>query len=434
MAEALTAMQDVLISPLAYSNGRLVMDGVVLEDLAVQYGTPLYVYSAKSILERFAAYRSGAASRKHLICYAVKANSNLSVLRLLAEQGAGADIVSGGELYRVLKAGFPADRIVYSGVGKSPHEIEEALAAGILLFSVESVAELHALSAIASRAGRTVRLSLRINPDVDPATHPYISTGLKESKFGIPHGEALAAFRLARELPGLEPIGIGFHIGSQLLGLSGFRDAARVLRRLVEALRAEGLHLEHLDVGGGLGIAYGGEAPPDPADYVRLLAEELPFPEATLVFEPGRSLVGAAGALLTRTLYVKENEGKRFIIVDAGMNDLIRPTLYEAYHSIWPAREALLADRQRADLVGPVCESGDFFAKDRDLPRAGAGDLLCLASAGAYGFVMASNYNSRPRPAEVLVESPPDGPPQARLIRRRESYADLVRGELADEL
>lgn len=417
---------------LEYRNGSLSLGGAELEELAERFGTPLYVYSADHIRRRMASFAKGAEGRRTLFCYAVKACSNLSILRMMAAAGWGADIVSGGELYRALQAGVPAERIVFSGVGKSDCELHEALQAGIHVFSVESEAELERLSALAEATGRIAPLSLRVNPDVDPATHPYISTGLKSNKFGVPHGEARRLFAKARELPGLAPRGIGFHIGSQLQKLNGFRDAARVLRELIEAVSADGVRLEYLDVGGGLAIRYAGSdgtddasGPPEPEEYVRLLLDELPYPELTIVFEPGRSVVGNAGVLLTRTLYCKQNEDRRFAIVDAAMNDLIRPALYQAEHEVFACDEARQrGGRLRTDLVGPVCESGDFFLREALLPDFQRGDLVCLASAGAYAFSMASNYNSRPRPAEVLIE---DG--QARLIRERESYADLVRGE-----
>ncbi len=413
--------------PLNYRDGALHFDELAVEALAREFGTPLYVYSAAAIRARLAEFAAGAGSRKHLVCYAVKANSNLGILKLVADTGAGADIVSGGELFRCLRAGIPADRIVFSGVGKSDQEIREALAAGILMFSVESGEELRRTSELAVAANRTAHVSIRVNPDVDAKTHPYISTGLKENKFGVPHGEILALYDLAMELPGVEPRGIGFHIGSQLLGLDGYRDAAGRVRGLAAELRKRGVKLEHLDVGGGLGITYNDERPPSIEDYVRTMFEALPeteFGDLRIVFEPGRSIVGNAGALITRVLYRKSNEGKRFHIIDAAMNDLIRPALYSAYHEVWPAVEERRTASGPADLVGPICETGDFLVRDRELPDFEQGDLVALASAGAYGFVMASNYNSRPRAAEVLVDQ---GLPK--LIRRRESYEDLIRGE-----
>ncbi|MEQ9362709.1 MAG: diaminopimelate decarboxylase [Leptospirales bacterium] len=420
--------------PLAYNAaGRLEFDGVPVARLAQEFGTPLFVYSARHIHERLAEFRAGVGGRKHLICYAIKANSNLALLRLMHGAGIGADIVSGGELFRSLKAGIPADRIVFAGVGKSAAEIDEALTAGIHMFSVESEAELREISRIAAANGRQARISIRVNPDVDAATHPYISTGLKENKFGVSHEDVLALYELVRELPGVVSRGIGFHIGSQLLGLDAYRDAAARVRGLLEELRRRGFSIDHLDVGGGLGIQYENEEPPGVAEYARTMFEAFPeadFPDLTLVFEPGRSLVGNAGVLLTRVLYAKGNAAKHFEIVDAAMNDLIRPALYSAFHQLWPDHQARLNATREADLVGPICESGDFLVRGRRLPVLEQGDVVALASAGAYGFVMSSNYNSRPRAAEVLVESDPaGGAPAARVIRERETYDDLIRGE-----
>ncbi len=422
---AVLADQD---GPLAYSaRGRLEFDGIPIEELARQYGTPLFVYSADFVQARLAEFRAGVGSRKHLICYAMKANSNLALLRLMNGAGVGADIVSGGELYRAVMAGIPPERIVFAGVGKTATEIDEALTAGIHMFSVESEAELREISRIAAETGREAPISIRVNPDVDAATHPYISTGLKENKFGVSHEEVLALYDLVRELPGTVARGIGFHIGSQLLGLDGYRDAAARVRGLLVELRERGFSIDSLDVGGGLGIRYDAEDPPGMGEYARTMFEAFPeadFPDLTLVFEPGRSLVGNAGVLLTRVLYGKGTEAKHFEIVDAAMNDLIRPALYSAFHQVWPDRQERLQRFRDADLVGPICESGDFLARGRRLPAFEQGDLAALASAGAYGFVMSSNYNSRPRAAEVLVEGG-----QARIIRERESYADLIRGE-----
>lgn len=429
--------------PLAYNEqGRLEFDGIPVVELAQQFGTPLFVYSAGHIQERLAEFKAGVGNRKHLICYAVKANSNLALLRLVHAAGAGADIVSGGELFRCLRAGVPADHIVFAGVGKSAIEIREALEAEIHMFSVESEAELREISSIATRSGREARISIRVNPDVDAATHPYISTGLKENKFGVSHEEVLALYDLVRELPGVVARGIGFHIGSQLLGLDGYRDAARRVRGLLIELQSRGFAIDSLDVGGGLGIRYEDEEPPGVAEYARTMFEAFPeadFPDLTLVFEPGRSLVGNAGILLTRVLYGKGNAAKYFEIVDAAMNDLIRPALYSAYHEVWPDHQVRLQQTREADLVGPICESGDFLARGRKLPVLEQGDVVALASAGAYGFVMSSNYNSRPRAAEVLVESTgvssgvsrgdSEARPVARVIRERETYEDLVRGE-----
>ncbi len=410
---------------LSYENGVMLFDGFSLADAARHFGTPTYLYSASDILGRLEALRSGLSGVAHLICYAVKANSNIHILRMLSEAGAGADIVSGGELYRAGQAGVPHDRIVFSGVGKTRAEMRSALRAGILLFIVESEPELEALSAEAVAMGRSAPVSIRVNPNIDPKTHPYISTGLRENKFGIPQEDALRLFRRALELPGIEPVGLGSHIGSQLTDLTPFREAARLLSGLAREVRALGVPLRFVDVGGGLGIRYSQETPPSTQDYVRALRESLDVPGCTIILEPGRSLVGNAGILLTEILYRKPGPEKSFVVCDAAMNDLLRPALYQAHHDVLPVRESALARTDRADLVGPVCESGDFLARNRELPEFAAGDLAVLASAGAYGFTMSSNYNSRPRAAEVLVENG-----RARLIRRRETFADLVGPEL----
>ena len=420
-------------APLAYNaDGRLEFDGLSVSDLADQFGTPLYVYSAGTVQKNLAEFQAGLGGRKHLICYAVKANSNLALLRLMQKAGAGADIVSGGQLFRSLKAGIAPEKIVFAGVGKSAVEIAEALRADIHMFSVESEAELREISRIATAGGHTARISIRVNPDVDAVTHPYISTGLKENKFGVSHEAVPALYDLAGELPGIAPRGIGFHIGSQLLGLDAYRDAALRVRGLLLDLRARGFNITHLDVGGGLGIRYASEQPPSVTEYVRTMLDvfpnDQPFTDLTFVFEPGRWLVGNAGVLLTRVLYTKGNAAKHFEIVDAAMNDLIRPSLYSAYHAVWPDRRERLNTMREADLVGPICETGDFLARGRMLPALEQGDVVALASAGAYGFVMSSNYNSRPRAAEILVESAAQGP-TARVIRARETYADLIRGE-----
>ncbi|MCB1315613.1 MAG: diaminopimelate decarboxylase [Leptospiraceae bacterium] len=400
------------------------MQAMPLDELAREFGTPAYIYSGDAIEAAIDSFRRGIGNRKALICYAMKANSNLEVLRLFRARDCGMDIVSGGELYRALRAGVPAHRIVFSGVGKTEAEMVEALQAGILLFCCESEAELRTLSRIACDLGTTAPISLRVNPDVDANTHPYISTGLKDNKFGIPHNRIFDLFREMQLMPGIITKGVGFHIGSQLLDLEGFRSAARIMRNLVEELVALA-PLEYIDVGGGLGINYGRENPPDAGDYAHTILSELPFEDMTIVFEPGRYMVGNAGVLLTRVLYNKVNQSKRFIICDAGMNDLIRPALYQAYHDFWPLAEMRLERLVRADLVGPVCESGDFLARDRELCDFQPGDLLAVASAGAYSSVMASNYNTRPRPPEVLLS---EG--RARLVRRRETYADLIHLEV----
>jgi diaminopimelate decarboxylase len=404
-------------------NGELYAEDVPLRELAARVGTPCYVYSLATLRRHYRVFDDAFASIPHLVCFSVKANSNLAVLRTFVREGSGFDIVSGGELFRALKAGADPHKIVFSGVGKTRDEILAALRAGILMFNVESPAELDAINAVAAELGVTARVALRVNPDVDPKTHPYISTGLKKSKFGIHIQRSLEDYRRARSLPHIEVVGIDCHIGSQLTTVPPFVDALARVRALVERLAAEGFELRYIDMGGGLGITYNDEQPPDPKDYATALAEGLRSVPATLLLEPGRVIVGNAGILLTRVLYLKTTDEKNFVVVDGGMNDLIRPALYGSYQGIEPV---LTRDGRgcTADVVGPVCESGDFFAKDRALPRLEPGDLLAVMSAGAYGFVMASNYNTRPRPPEVLVDGA-----AFHVVRERETPEDLVRGE-----
>ena len=406
-----------------FQNGMLYAESLPVSELVQIYGTPLYIYSANTIIRHFHAVDRAFGEVPHLTCYSVKANSNISLLHILAQQGAGVDIVSGGELFRALRAGFPANRIVYSGVGKKTHEIQEALLAGILLFNVESVQELERISAVATGLGTVARVSLRINPDVDPKTHPYISTGLRENKFGLPLDDALAAYDLAMQLPGVEPVGIDCHIGSQLTQLSPFLEALDRLLVFLRQLTKRGVPIRYLDLGGGLGITYHSEEPPHPSELGRAVAERLAGLPLTLIIEPGRVIAGNSGILVTEVQYIKQNGEKHFVIVDAGMNDLVRPSLYGSYHRIVPVveqqREAFVAD-----IVGPICESGDFLAKNREIPRVEQGELLAVFSAGAYGFAMSSQYNSRPRAAEVLVSGS-----EHVLIRRRETYQDLVAAE-----
>jgi diaminopimelate decarboxylase len=390
------------------------------------------VYSLATLERHFRVFDQAFAARRRLICYSVKANGNLAVLRALVRLGAGFDIVSGGELVRALRAGADPKKIVFSGVGKRDEEIAQALEAGILLFNVESHDELEAIDHVASGMGKQAPISLRVNPDVDAETHPYISTGLKKNKFGIPFARASEEYRFARGLRNVAIKGIDCHIGSQLTKVSPFRDAIARVAALAKQLAAEGAPLEYLDVGGGLGIPYKeDEPPPPPADYARAIVEALaPFEgmNLTLVFEPGRVIVGNAGVLLTRVLYLKEGEIKRFVIVDAAFNDLIRPAFYDSYHAIRPVSRRP-GQRMVADVVGPICETGDFFARDRELdPAPARGDLLALMSAGAYGFAMASNYNTRPRAAEVLVSGD-----RYAVIREREKMEDLLRGEAIPE-
>jgi diaminopimelate decarboxylase len=408
-----------------YRHSELACESVSLRALADTVGTPTYVYSRAALLDGLTAYDRAFQDVPHLICYAVKANSNLAVLSILARAGAGADIVSGGELYRALRAGVPPQKMVFSGVGKSREEIRDALKADILLFNVESLSELTAVDEVARALGTRAPVALRVNPDVDPQTHPYIATGLRTSKFGIPIDQARAAYREAAGMAGVRVVGADMHIGAQLTKAAPFAEALARLAALVKQLHEDGIEIRLLDVGGGLGIRYRDEQPPSHQEYAALLLPALRELGVTAVLEPGRSIVGNAGLLLTRVLYRKETGAKRFVIVDAGMNDLIRPVLYGAYHEIRPVDERRLAGpTETVDVVGPVCESGDFLAKERALPPVEEGDLLAVMSAGAYGFVMASNYNTRPRAAEALV----DGNGYT-IVRRRETYEDLVAGE-----
>lgn len=403
-------------------DGRLHFEDVALDSLAERFGTPLYVYSRAALEAAYRAYADAFAAVPHLVCYAVKANSSLAVLNLFARLGAGFDIVSGGELARVLAAGGDPGKVVFSGVGKSAAEMRAALEAGILCFNVESESELHRLNRVAGELGRTAPISFRVNPDVDARTHPYISTGLRQNKFGVPIAQAHALYRQAASLPHLAIVGIDCHIGSQLTDLSPLADAADRVFALVDALAADGIVLDHIDLGGGVGIRYRDETPPDLAAYGRVLAGKFAGRRETLLLEPGRSLVGNAGLLLTRVEYLKPGEEKNFAIVDAAMNDLMRPALYEAFHEIVAVDERSVPAR-RYDIVGPICETGDFIGFARDLAIE-EGDLLAILSAGAYGMSMASNYNSRPRAAEVLVDKN-----KIHLIRDRETFAALITGE-----
>ena len=403
-------------------DGRLHLEGVALDTLAERFGTPLYVYSRQALESAYQSYTEAFAGTPHLICYAVKANSSLAILNLFARLGAGFDIVSGGELARVLAAEGDPGKVVFSGVGKTANEMRAALKADILCFNVESVSELHRLNRVAGEMGKIAPVSFRVNPDVDPKTHPYISTGLKENKFGVPIADAPALYRLAASLPNLKITGIDCHIGSQLTDLSPLADAADRVLALVDTLSAEGITLHHIDLGGGVGIRYRDETPPDLAAYGRTLAARFAGRREKLLLEPGRSLVGNAGVLLTRIEYLKPGEDKNFAIVDAAMNDLMRPALYEAYHDI-VAVDQRKTPVQRYDIVGPICETGDFLGFARDLAIE-EGDLLALLSAGAYGMSMASNYNSRPRAAEILIDKN-----EIHLIRERETQDSMMAGE-----
>lgn len=406
-----------------YRDGRLHAEDVDLEALAATYGTPAYVYSRATLTRHFQVMTAALGDQPHLICYAVKANANLAVLDVLARLGSGFDIVSGGELARVLHAGGDPAKVVFSGVGKRAAELEQALSMGIRCFNVESIPELRRLDGVARTHGVKAPVSLRVNPDVDAQTHPYIATGLKDNKFGIPIAEAEAVYRLAAELPGIRVVGVDCHIGSQLTKTAPFVDALDLVLALVDRLAALGIPLEHLDVGGGLGIRYRDETPPDPAEYAAALRQRLAGRSLQLVLEPGRVLVGNAGILLTRVEYLKSQGERHFAIVDAGMNDLLRPALYQAWQEIVPVRAHPERPEQVYDVVGPVCETADFLGKARPL-RIAEGDLLAVRSAGAYGFVMASQYNARPRPPELLVDGA-----RVHVARERESVTDLWAGE-----
>jgi len=410
-----------------YQGGELCCENVPVSRIAAAVGTPFYLYSAATLSHHYRVFEAAFAGFPHIVCFAVKANANLAILRLFARLGAGADIVSGGELHRALQAGMEPAKIVYSGVGKRPEEIKAALKAGILLFNLESSQELEAINRLAGLLKTTARVSLRINPDIDARTHPYISTGLKKNKFGINLEQALADYRRAQELPHLEVVGVACHIGSQITEVSPFLDALERLKELIARLRALGIQIRYLDLGGGLGIQYDREEPPHPREYGKKILERLKGLDCTLILEPGRVLVGNAGILVTRVLYTKESGARHFIIVDAGMNDLARPSLYGSYHSVCPVHERP-RPQVLASLVGPICESGDFLAKDRQLPAFQPGELVAVMSAGAYGFSMSSNYNARPRVAEILVQDQ-----DFYVIRKRETYRQLTWGESIPE-
>ncbi|WP_060507626.1 diaminopimelate decarboxylase [Pseudomonas sp. NBRC 111124] len=405
-----------------YRDGELFAEGVSLSAIAERFGTPTYVYSRAHIEAQYRSYTDALQGTDHLVCFAVKANSNLGVLNVLARLGAGFDIVSGGELERVLAAGGRADRVVFSGVGKTREDMRRALEVGVHCFNVESTDELERLQVVAAEMGKVAPISLRVNPDVDAGTHPYISTGLKENKFGIAIADAEAIYVRAAQLPNLDVVGVDCHIGSQLTTVDPFLDALDRLLALVDRLAECGIHLRHLDLGGGVGVRYRDEEPPLVADYIKAIRERVGTRDLALVFEPGRYIVANAGALLTRVEYLKHTEHKDFAIIDAAMNDLIRPALYQAWMGV-SAVAPREGEGRAYDLVGPICETGDFLAKDRVLNLA-EGDLLAVQSAGAYGFVMSSNYNTRGRCAEILVDGD-----QAFEVRRRETIAELYAGE-----
>jgi diaminopimelate decarboxylase len=407
----------------AYHNGRLHAESVPLDEIAERFGTPCYVYSRAAIEASLNDYQQALAGCAHLVCYAVKANSNLAVLNLLARRGAGFDIVSGGELQRVLAAGGDPKKVVFSGVGKTAAEMTQALQLGIHCFNIESAEELERLQEVAQSLQCSAPVSIRVNPDVDAKTHPYISTGLRENKFGIDIADALAVYQQAAAMSHIEVIGVDCHIGSQLTESRPFLDALQRVLSLVDELAAQGIELKHLDLGGGLGVVYRDEQPPSPQQYISELRQLVGERKLTLVFEPGRYIVANAGLLLTRVEFLKSNPEKNFAIVDAAMNDMLRPALYQSWMDIEPVAPRDDTPLRRWDVVGPVCETADFIAKDRSLALQ-AGDLLALRSAGAYGFVMSSNYNSRGRAAEIMVDDA-----RTYIVRQRESFDDLVRGE-----
>lgn len=411
------------MDPFVYRHGQLYAEGIPVADLARRFGTPTYIYSRAALQQNWQAFDAALAQHDHLVCYAVKANPNLGVLDVLARLGSGFDIVSVGELERVIAAGGDPRKVVFSGVGKRSDEIQRALEVGIHCFNVESEAELQRIHEVAQRMNQRAPISLRVNPDVDAKTHPYISTGLKENKFGIAIADAPRVYQLAAKLPHLHIIGIDCHIGSQLTEVTPFIDALKRVLALVDTLATSGIHLAHLDLGGGLGIRYSDENPPSPADYIHALQPLLAGRKLKIILEPGRAIVGNAGILITKVEFLKHHDHKNFAIIDAAMNDLMRPALYDAYHDIIAVTPRQDMTAQHYDIVGPVCETGDFLGKDRNLALH-AGDLLAVRSAGAYGSSMSSNYNTRPRAAEVIVDNT-----HVYLVREREKLAQLFAGE-----
>jgi diaminopimelate decarboxylase len=407
-----------------YKDDNLFCEEVALADIAEKVGTPFYCYSKATLARHFKVFDEAFGDFPHLVCYSVKVLSNIAILSMFNKLGSGFDIVSGGELFRALRAGADPKKIVYSGVGKTAGEIKYAIESGILMLNVESLGELEEVSRVAAEIGGIAPISLRINPDVDPQTHPYISTGMKKNKFGIPFSAAVEVYKKAREMPNIEVIGIDCHIGSQLTIVTPFVDALERLIKLYHELRAEGFNIRYIDLGGGLGITYEEESPPSPKEFADAIIAGAGDVDATLVLEPGRVIAGNAGVLVTRLLYDKQGEKKRFFIVDAAMNDLVRPSLYGAFHEIVPVVRDEKRERIEVDVVGPICESGDYLARERTLESSEPGDLLAVLSAGAYGFIMGSNYNSRVRVPEILV----DGDTYS-VIRERETYQDLVANE-----
>ena len=407
-----------------YKDNRLFAESVDLTQLAEEVGTPAFVYSQATLTRHFKAFESAFSELSPLICFAVKANSSMAVMNLFASLGGGADIVSGGELFRALNAGVPSKRIVYSGVGKTIDEMHEAIKADILLFNLESAQEMRVLNQVAGELGKKVPVGIRVNPDVNAKTHPKITTGMAKNKFGVPVDETIILFEQARDLTNLEIKAVSCHIGSQLTEISPFADTIERMASLVEKLRADGHTVEYLDLGGGLGITYDREKPPLPDEYASALKSVINRLDIKLILEPGRVLVGNAGILLCKVNFTKRTALKRFFVIDAAMNDLIRPSFYDSYHGILPVKQKPGTEMVVADVVGPICESSDFIARDRELPRFERGDLMAVMSAGAYSFAMSSNYNSRPRAAEVMVNGA-----KYQVIRKRETYQDLIRGE-----
>jgi diaminopimelate decarboxylase len=410
-----------------YKNKELHAEDVPVTKIAEEVGTPFYLYSHATLIQHWRAFDGAFSDIPHLTCFSMKSNSNLAILRLFAAEGGGVDIVSGGELFRALKAGIEPGKIVYSGVGKKSEDMAYALKSDIFMFNVESPQEIAELNGLAGKLGKKAHIAIRVNPDIDPRTHPYISTGLRENKFGIDIGAALEEYTIAASLKNLVVAGVSCHIGSQVTQVSPFVEALRKLKGLIRQLEEAGIHIRFLDLGGGLGITYDKEAPPHPREYAEAVKEELDIKDLTTVLEPGRVIMGNAGILVTKTLYTKTTPEKTFIIVDAAMNDLIRPSLYGSFHGIQPVKQTGQANI-KADIVGPICESSDFLAKDREVAAFQVGDLMAIMSAGAYGFSMSSSYNSRPRVAEVMVKGD-----RFFVIRERETFDDLIRGEKIPE-
>ncbi len=411
-----------------YHGQNLFSEKIPVQKIASEVGTPFYLYSYNTILNHLHVFTNAFKEVEHLICFAEKANSNIAILRIFIKEGGGLDIISGGELYRALQAGADPQKIVYAGVGKTRDEIRYALKSNILMFNVESTQELFVIDEVAEELHTKARVALRVNPDVDPQTHKYIATGLKESKFGISIANAVHEYKLAERLENIDVVGIHKHIGSQITLTAPFVDAVEKIISLADLLKKEGIEIKYLNIGGGLGITYNDESPPHPKELAAELVPILSKTNYTIIFEPGRVIVGNAGILVTKVLYTKINEGKNFIVVDAGMNDFIRPSLYDSYQRILPVTKSDASEIITADVVGPICESGDFLAKDRILPNLQKDNLVAVMSAGAYGFTMSSNYNSRCRVPEVLVKDD-----QHYVIREREEYADLVKGEKIPE-